>query len=332
MYKSFAKTMILIVLIALAAGCGPAGPTVTPAPPAVPTATPTPPTGTPVPPTATAAAPTPTPESSAQGFLLEGVGFETPESVLYDPEADVYLVANIHGGPSAKDGNGFISRISPQGEVIALKWIDGAAESVPPFTLHAPKGMALTGDRLFVADIDVVRVFDRETGEWLSEIPIRGAGFLNDVAAAEDGTVYVTDSRTGVIYRILPDGSLEQVGRLENPNGIQTLGETILVTGGTNQIFRLGDDGAWTPEYEAPARGLDGLILLDDGRVLVSSWMGSAVYLFDADGQVTELFSGINAPADIGFDTKRNVVLIPHFEDDRVEARPLPSLLPGIGE
>jgi WD40 repeat protein len=290
-------------------------PTVTPTPPTatatpVPyTATPLPPTATPIPLTDTPVPPTVTPETSAQGFLLEGVGFDTPESVLYDPEADVYLVANIHGNPSAKDGNGFISRISPEGDVIALKWIDGAAESVTPFTLNAPKGMALTGDRLFVADIDVVRVFDRETGAPLDEIPVAGARFLNDVAAAEDGTVYVTDSGTGVVHRIRPDGSLEQAGQVENPNGIQVRGETILVTGGSNQIYRLGDDGTLTPEYETPAGGLDGLILLSDGSVLVSSWSGSAVYQFDADGQVSELFSGIDAP----------------FEDNRVEARPLPS-------
>ena len=97
--------------------------------------------------------PTQEPPATSQGFVLSGVGFSTPESVLYDPEADVYLVANIHGGPSARDGNGFISRLSPEGEVIALKWIDSAAEGV---TLDAPKGMALVGERLFVADIDVV--------------------------------------------------------------------------------------------------------------------------------------------------------------------------------
>jgi acetyl esterase/lipase len=53
--------------------------------------------------------------------------------------------------------------------------------------------------------------------------------------------------------------------------------------------------------------------------------MGSAVYQIDADGQVSELFGDISAPTDIGFDTKRNLVLIPHFEDDRVEAGTLPS-------
>jgi sugar lactone lactonase YvrE len=272
----------------------------------------------------TATAEETTSEVKSQGFLLEDVGFETPESVLYDPVVDVYLVANINGSPSAKDGNGFIARISPAGEVIALKWIDGGADNETPFTLNAPKGMALSGDRLFVSDIDVVRMFDRETGVWLDDIPVDGARFLNDVAAAEDGTVYVSDSRTDMVHRITPDGSVEQAAQVENPNGIDIRGETILVIGESDRIFRLGDDGALAPAYKAPSGGLDGLVLLEDGSILVSSWGGSAVFRIDADGQASELFNGINAPADIGFDSLRQFVLIPHFEDNRVEARPLP--------
>jgi acetyl esterase/lipase/sugar lactone lactonase YvrE len=269
--------------------------------------------------------PTVAPETRTQDFLLQGVGFRTPESVLYDPRADVYLVANINGVPSDKDGNGFISRLSPEGSILDLKWIDGAVEGAAPSGLSAPKGMAMTGDRLFVADIDVVRVYDRESGARLDEIPVEGARFLNDVAAGEDGTVYITDTGTGVIHRILPEGTWERAGQTKSPNGIHVRGDTILVTGGSDQVFRLGDDGELSEEYEAPKGGLDGLIVLDDGSVLVSSWMGSAIYQFGADGTATELFSGINAPADIGFDAKRNVVLIPHFEDDRVEASSLPS-------
>ena len=38
----------------------------------------------------------------------ETSGLETPESVRYDPELDVYYVSNINGNPGQKDGNGFI--------------------------------------------------------------------------------------------------------------------------------------------------------------------------------------------------------------------------------
>jgi acetyl esterase/lipase/DNA-binding beta-propeller fold protein YncE len=332
------KAVILFILITLFVACRPvdmpmltsstvnsADATVTPIllenTPASATAISLPLTGTPVPPPADATAPPP--GTVNQGFLLKDVGFKTPESVCYDPEADVYLVANINGAPSSEDNNGFISRISPDGEIIALKWIDSMAEGVTPFTLNAPKGMALSGDYLFVADIDIVRVFDREKGTWLGEIPVEGARFLNDVTAAQDGKVYVTDSDTGIVHLINLDWTVEQIARLENPNGIQVVDETILVIGGSNQIFQLSKDGTLTLKYQTPAGGLDGLIILDDGSVLVSSWAGSAVYRFDGNGQMTELFSGVNAPADIGFDIQRRLVLIPYFEDDWVEARPL---------
>ena len=112
----------------------------------------------------------------------------TPESALHDPEADVYLVSNINGGPGDRDDNGFISRVSPDGQVLDLKWIDGAD---PGVTLHAPKGSAVYGDRFYVADIDVVRRFDRTSGAPLGAWAVPNAGFLNDVAVGADGTVYV---------------------------------------------------------------------------------------------------------------------------------------------
>src|SRR5687768_18220722 len=76
---------------------------------------------------------------ASDSFTVEG--FSTPESAFYDEAADVYLVSNINGSPAAKDDNGFISRVSPDGTP-TLKWIDGAAPNV---TLHAPKGLAVIG-------------------------------------------------------------------------------------------------------------------------------------------------------------------------------------------
>ena len=268
-------------------------------------------------------APSPPPAEPAvteAGFLLEGVGFETPESVLYDPAADLYLVSNINGSPADKDGNGFISQVSPDGEVVTLKWIDGAAEGT---TLHSPKGSALTAEGLFVADIDVVRIFDRETGASLGEVVVPGARFLNDVAAAGDGTVYVTDSSAGLLIRITLDRSAEQVAEIERANGIAVRDGRVLGTSGSD-VFELGDDGRPITVATLPTGILDGIVLLDDGSILVSSWEGSAVYRVDQEGEITRPIDGITAPADIGFDPTRGLVLIPHFQDNRLEARPLP--------
>src|SRR5688572_23132451 len=46
----------------------------------------------------------------------------TCESVLYDKERDVLYVSNINGIPDAKDGNGFISKVSLKGDIIEAQW------------------------------------------------------------------------------------------------------------------------------------------------------------------------------------------------------------------
>ena len=53
-------------------------------------------------------------------------GFSTPESVLYDSDQQVWFVSNINGSPSAKDGNGFISRLTSDGAIDSLHFIQGA--------------------------------------------------------------------------------------------------------------------------------------------------------------------------------------------------------------
>src|SRR3989304_3479031 len=140
--------------------------------------------------------------AQAPAVTVQGVGFQTPEAVLYDAAGDGYLVSNINGSPTAADGNGFISRIGPEGQVLALKWIDGTVSSV---TLHAPKGMAIVGEPPYLADLTRARLFDRRTGQPKGSVAVPGATFLNDAAAGPDGSVYATDS--GFTAAFSPSGS-----------------------------------------------------------------------------------------------------------------------------
>jgi hypothetical protein len=109
--------------------------------------------------------------STASGGSLVVYGFETPESVVPDPVQDWYLVSNVGAGnPAALDGNGFISKVSPGGSVLDLTWIQSGVQGV---TLNGPKGLALHGEGLYVADVDTLRVFDRRNGAlvttWLNK-------------------------------------------------------------------------------------------------------------------------------------------------------------------
>src|SRR5690606_1062946 len=124
-----------------------------------------------------------TPAAARQAPIIVSEGLLGPETVLHDTESDVSLVSNVNGDLSGKDDNGFISRVSPEGKVLELKWIDGASADV---TLHAPKGMAFRRDVLLVADIDTVRVFDRKSGKPFGNWPVNGSTFLNDIAVTSD--------------------------------------------------------------------------------------------------------------------------------------------------
>lgn len=269
-----------------------------------------------------------------EGFTVSGVGFATPESVLHDPEADVYLVSNINGGPLEQDDNGFISRLSPDGELLELRWIDGASDDV---TLNAPKGMTVQGSLLYVADIDCIRMFDRATGAPAGEACPSTASFLNDVAAAPDGgSVFFTDSGldaafastgTDAVYRLADDGRITVLLREEGlgaPNGVAVGSRGIfVVTFMSGEVFRLDAEGNRTDVMPASERQIDGIEMMDDGGFLMSSWGDQAVYRVGGDGSVSQVLSDVDAPADIGYDRERNRVLVPLFNANEVRVVPL---------
>ncbi len=270
---------------------------------------------------------------SSAVITIAGVGFETPESVLHDPEQDVYLVSNINGDPFAADGNGFISRVSPDGEVLELRWIDGSREGV---TLSAPKGMAIQGGSLFVTDIDCVRIFDRATGTPTGEVCVPGATFLNDIAPDDQGTLFVTDSGfepgfgssgTDALYRLSSDGRMAAIAQgewLGRPNGVAVGARGIfVVTFGSGEVIQFAVDGAHTRVMPASDRQLDGVEFLDDGGFVFSSWGDRAVYRVRGDGGVSRIVEDLDAPADIGIDRVRERVLIPLFNRNEVVVHPL---------
>jgi sugar lactone lactonase YvrE len=279
----------------------------------------------------TAAVDTAAGTASAALTSIADIGLETPESVLYDEQADVYIVSNINGEPLAADGNGFISRIRPTGAVESLKWIDGEAAGV---TLNAPKGMAMRGDTLFVSDIDTVRAFHRTTGAPLGARGVSGASFLNDVAIGPDGTLYVTDtgmdasfSPTGMdaIHRFTAGGS-ERVASAPDvvaPNGIVVDDAGIILVGfGGRTVQRLpAGGGAPTDIATLPAGQLDGIVRTSDGTLYVSSWEGQAIYRVSPDGRISTVVEDVESPADLGWDSRRNRLLIPLFNGNRIEVR-----------
>jgi sugar lactone lactonase YvrE len=246
---------------------------------------------------------------------------EAPEAVRFDPALGVYFVANINGDPLGKDGNGYISRITRDGQVDSLKFIAGGRGGA---TLNAPKGMAIVGDTLWVADIDAVRAFDKRSGKPITTVSLtKEAKFLNDAAVGPDGAIYFTDTGTNRVFRVA-DGKATvalEFKDLQGPNGItwdSAASKFIIVPFEGKSIYQ------WAPGDSVPAvvvegpGQMDGIEALGEGRFVVSTWTDSSLFVLEGD-KITKLLGGLPSPADIAYDAEGGRVAVPLLMENRVE-------------
>jgi hypothetical protein len=279
----------------------------------------------------------PAPAVPAMGALQWSTkGFSTPESVLWDSPRARYLVSNINGKPTDVDNNGFISALGADGKMLADKFIAGGT---PGIKLDAPKGMAVVGDVLYVADITQVRMFDVISGKAKGSVKIKGATFLNDVAAAADGKVYVTDSglkpdfsrsNTDAIWVVERTKATKLLGspELNQPNGVVVDGAFLwVVSFGAPELRRISiDDKKVVATSKLPGGGLDGVALMPSGKLVVSSWEKKMLWLGESIDQTTWAWKDIvsvEAPAD--FDVAGGSIVVPHFMANMVESYTAPK-------
>lgn len=234
-----------------------------------------------------------------------------PESVLPDLQKNILYVSLIDGAPWAADGKGGVGKLSPDGKRYDSTWITG---------LHAPKGMGLTGNRLYVADMSDVVVIDVAAGKIEKRIRPDGAQGLNDITVAGNGIVYVSDSRVGRIWRIEKDAAALYLDTVAGVNGLKAIGEDLYIGAG-KRFIKAGKDKAVTRIAELP-QGIDGIEPVGNGDFILTSW-GGYVYYVSANGSVETLLETHQQKkntADIGFDAKNRIVYVPTFNGKTVEA------------
>ncbi|MFT6477743.1 MAG: hypothetical protein ACJAZY_001291 [Spirosomataceae bacterium] len=240
----------------------------------------------------------------------------TPESVLYDAANDFYYVSCINGvPPDAKDGDGYIAKMDANGKIITDKWATG---------MSAPKGMALVGNTLYVADISKIVMIDVATGKISGEKEIEEAAFLNDMDAASDGTVYFTDSGTKKAYS-MKNGEVKELftnDDLAQINGVYVDGDNLtfasMESGNVVKYSLLNNTATVVSDS---LFGGDGIKKYKDGYI-ISNWNGE-VYHLTADWKKTKILdtqrAKLNA-ADIEVVESKNLLLVPTFFGNKVMA------------
>lgn len=253
-------------------------------------------------------------ESKKLDQVWQTAGLRTPESVLFYPNGkDPFLfVSEIEGEPAGVDGKGGIAKLDLEGKIIEADWVRG---------LNAPKGMAVYEDFLYVSDITELVVIRIATGELVRTIPVEGAEFLNDVAVNSRGEVFVSDTRTNKVHKLVDDQIETYLAEVPGANGLATLGGN-LVIGANDKLWLVYQDQQLIKIAEGFAAPADGVEMAGPGEFIVSCWAGLIYYVY-SDGKKELLIDSRNKEvntADIGYDYDSRVVYVPNFFKNTVTA------------
>jgi hypothetical protein len=268
------------------------------------------------------------------------VGFASPESAYYDAGSNTVFVSSINGQVLEKDGNGYISRLTATGTVVSEKWVSG---------LNAPKGLRSVRGVLWVADIGEIVGIEIDSGKILSRVKIEGAQFLNDLATAPDGTVYVSDSTALKIFEV-KDGTatvfVEGGDVVEQPNGLLVEGSRLILgTVGPAPSGARGGGGPGgapagghlfsfdrktkqrTQLTMQPVGGIDGIESDGKGGLLVTDVVGARLLHVSKSGDVKVLAKFAAGGADFGYIPARRLAVIPFLRTNTIAAYDLTAAL-----
>jgi DNA-binding beta-propeller fold protein YncE len=252
------------------------------------------------------------------------VNLASPQSMIADA-GQVYFIANANGDPGTRENKGFISKVTHEGKVIDLHFIQGGNKSV---TLNSPRGMAIVGSTLYVADLDVVRGFDKETGQSLHTIPFRQfhSQSLTGLAADSQGRLYVSDADSNTIYHIDPKRDhavtiFVQHAGLSHPHGLAIHprnGHVVGVGWEDGKIFEIDETGTiqelfTNSFFTGGFYNLDGIDFDKYGTMYVSDLTAGKVWRIRANHKKEVIAEFLLSPAGLGIDRINHVIMVPYL-------------------
>lgn len=265
--------------------------------------------------------------SALPAEAIQITNLESPNSFVGDSLGKEYFISNVNGEPEARDNNGFITKLDTDGKVTSLKFIQGGVADV---LLHAPKGLALVGQILYVADLDQLKGFDKTTGKLLvtvsfpASVPPKTVS-LTDVTAGPDGVLYASDQNANSIYRIQAEANHRvslfiHDDRLAGPSGLAVHPKTnhlIAVSWEKGKILDMTPEGHLT-ELESNGfftsrfQNLSGVDFDRWGNMYVSDFTKGKIWRMTRDNRFQVIAEYLPSPADISIDRASNLILVPY--------------------
>ncbi len=276
------------------------------------------------------------------------------ESCSYDPTRNVIVVPNRGVGQNVQINNAWISFINHDGSVHTARWVgiqnpgDQRSNMTTPLVLNEPLGSDINTGVLYLADRDggtnpndpvvsVVRRFDMKTGAPRGETRVEKSNGFNDLEAADDGTIYATqtgaggqnpDTSTWQVWKITPKGEASifiQGAPLRQPNGIafDEKGNIVVVNIGNDEVLTFGQDGKLLKTETAAQAGNDGLVIMKDGTKYVSSVVNGGVSRIRPGKKAELIAQNIPNPASMCYDSGANQLVIPMNANNAMAFIPL---------
>ncbi len=234
-----------------------------------------------------------------------------PESVVWNPVTNTYLISNAGGGKilGLKDKKEFF-----------------LFNKTP---LNSPKGMTIMGQTLYVTDINQVVGYKLADGKEVFRVKIPAAKFLNDIAAAPDSILYISDMKGNAILSLDIRSKKTKAftaKQLREPNGLYYLQQgkdklLYIVSFHANALTTVFNTatGSFTTFPGTEVSMADGITQDAEGNWLVSGWQNKAIYKFKPDwSMMTRLPDKVDSPADIYFNTLANELCIPQFNTNQI--------------
>jgi hypothetical protein len=266
--------------------------------------------------------------SQAHAFTVTGLS--NPYGIVVDAKTGYIYVSNMNGAPDAKDGNGFISRLKGDGTLDQQKFIAGGT---PKVALSAPKGMAIAGTTIYVADIDKLHAFDVATGAFLFDVnfgtlPVQ---HFYDIRLGTDGALYVADGPGNTIYRVdIPKQhevttyvSGESLGQ---PHGLTwfPVRQSWVVAGwSSGQVTAYDKVGHRQPFPPIFLRTLEGIDADESGNMFVASTGLSALYRIAANFALYGFQLRVVSPGGVAYHKASDQLLVAFPEGGTVQSYPI---------